>query len=101
MGAKHENNSSVLGGIIGLVIVGLLGWWVYNTWLKPDYWQGVYETTVSNSVYATEKMSKEECMDWLVEARANPGERYNFECGSNCKPPTTELGVYVCESTFD
>lgn len=94
--AQHSNNS---GGFISLVLVVLVGWWVYNAWLKPEYWQGTYELPSDNIVHATDKFeSREQCQEWL-DLHIPPGS-YSRECGKNCKPPETTIGVYTCEETF-
>lgn len=98
---RHHSSGSG-GGIIGLIIVGLLCWWGYNHFLKPDEWIGMYETTVQTAVGVGPTFgSKEACVTWINEQRQNPGQRFNFECGSNCKAPQTETGPWRCDETAD
>lgn len=98
MAEEHESNTT--GGLIGLVLLVLIGWWAYNTWFKPDYWQGTYELPNDNIVHATGRFdTMEECSEWLASYR--PSGSYSRECGKNCKPPETAIGVYVCEETFN
>lgn len=88
------------GGIVTLIALVLIGLWAYNTWLKPDYWQGVYELPSVNAAQATGKYeSRELCAEWLESYQ--PTGSFNRECGKNCDPPKTEMGAYICEETFN
>lgn len=89
-------------GLVGLVALAVLAVWGYNAFLKPDSWQGMYEVPDGTSIGVVKFESKEECQNWLEEPYYYaPSDAYNFECGSNCKPPTSSLGLYVCEETLD
>lgn len=103
MSHENENIGSGGAGLVGLIIVGLLLWWGYNSFLKSDTWQGMYEVPTSNKIGVVKFDSKDDCSNWLEIMQSNPTPRsaYNFECGSNCKPPGTDIGLYRCEETFD
>jgi hypothetical protein len=90
------NNS---GGVIGLIILAILGWWVYSSFIKSE-WLGIYESGTSNQIYTQKFSSKEECADWLADKQVYPGSYTNYECGMNCEPPKTTYGLYICKETF-
>ncbi len=98
-----SNNAASSGsGIVGLIIVGLIIWWGYNTFFKNDTWQGMYETNSQVAIGIGGKFgSKEECLRWLNSQKLYPGDRFSFECGKNCKAPETIYGAYRCKETVD
>lgn len=98
---SEQDNSGVTGfGIVGFIILLALGWLIYNAWIKPESWQGFYETTFDNVIHATGKFdSREQCAEWLRAGDTNGS--YNRECGSGCEPPTTAIGPYRCKETFN
>lgn len=97
---EENNGNSSLGGLIGLVVLVLTGWWVYSAFIKSE-WLGIYESRTSNQIYTQEFASKDECADWLYDKQAYPGNYTNYECGMNCEPPKTPNGLYICKETFD
>ena len=107
MTQEHENVNTGTGtggaGLVGLVIIGLLLWWGYNSFLKSDTWQAMYETSSQTAVGVGPKFdNKEECLGWINhEKRFGSGDKFGLECGSNCKPPATEIGPWRCDETVD
>ncbi len=95
-----ESGESLIGSIIGLVIIAVLVWWGYNTFFKPDTYMAFYETPISEMPQTRNFDSKDECLNWIHDQQAFPGDRTNFECGSNCKP-SNSVFYYQCEETFD
>lgn len=94
---KQSNSSSFWS----LIILIVLGTWAYNAWLKPDKWIGIYELPTANAVQSTYEFgSREECALWKDAKLSNPQGAYSIECGKNCDPPDSEMGLYVCEETF-
>lgn len=92
--------SGNLGGLVWIVVVVVVGWWGYNTFIKPDSWQGMYEVSTSSAIGVVKFSNKAECQQWLEQPYSVPGNAYNFECGSNCKPPQSANGLYRCKETF-
>lgn len=89
-----------LVGFGTLVLLVLGGQWVYNTYIRQD-WIGMYESRTSNTIYTNNFSSREDCGAWLHYKQDNPGSYTNYECGKNCEPPTTALGLYKCQESFD
>lgn len=101
MQQKDNDLTGGMGGILVVIILlGIIGWWAASTFRTPQ-WSGIYGSKTTNALYEQKFSSKEECQRWLFEKRYNPGNYENYECGSNCKPPTTEMGLYKCDETFD
>jgi hypothetical protein len=63
----------------------------------------MYELPGTNNIGVVKFDGKSDCADWLDEMHSspNPSNAYSFECGSNCKAPTTDVGLYHCQDTFD
>lgn len=97
---SSESGENIVGSIIGIIVLALIAWWGYNTFLKPDTWMAFYETPTSQLPGTRDFDSKNDCLNWIHDQQMYPGDRYNFECGSNCYPSET-LGIYRCEETFD
>lgn len=93
-----QNNDGI--GLVGLVIIGALIWWGYNTWFKQDTWSLIYINNLGAAVNSGDYSSREECRAGLEAARNNPGVS-RPECGSNCKPPEDLNGVYRCDESFE
>lgn len=85
-----------------LVIIGLVIWGCVSLFdnLKPDKWSLMYENDFGMIIVAGNYDSREECSNKLQLARHNPAMG-RPECGSNCNPPTTINGPYVCDDTFE
>lgn len=98
--SENSGRPDSASAVVGLVIIVALGWWGYNTWFKPSTWQGLYELPTDNIIHATQPFdSREQCEGWLNSRFT--ANAYNKECGSGCKPPSTAIGSYVCEETFN
>jgi len=97
----HEHNSG--GGIIGLVILIVIGWWIWNHWIHKPTWTAVYYPNAGNlNYFADQKVSSlEDCRDWVsVQAQAQNNTDYDYECGTNCKLQHDNLGkFYRCNET--
>lgn len=100
MRRKGQSGEGETGTIFGLLILVLIVWWGYNTFIKQDTWMAFYETPSSQLPGTREFDSKNDCLNWIRDQQLSPGDRYNFECGSNCRP-SDGIGVYRCEETFD
>ena len=83
----------------GVLIIG--GFWVYNEFLKPDTWYLNYINNNNSVVNAGTYDSKDECRLRLNEAKRQPSDYREPECGSNCDPPSVLGGSYVCDETFE
>lgn len=96
---SSRDNGSGASAFIGLLILGLIVWWVFSTFIHKE-WIGIYMSRTTNDIYTMAFESREQCADWLEERRLNPGVYENYECGANCQPPTTPLGLYKCAESF-
>lgn len=102
-----DDNTDVAtgGGIIGLVLLVLIGWWVYSTWLKPVTWTGFFYYDPENPYPESSWIqggfaSYDECAAWIDSKIPQDFDgSYDYECGSNCKPPQTDLGLYTCKES--
>jgi len=90
---------NTVSAIIGVVVVVTIGSWAYNSFIKQE-WIGLYESRTTNAIFTESFSSREECESWVYHKRAHPGAYTNYECGKNCEPPATELGLYKCQETF-
>ena|SRR2546430_1984658 len=97
----NQRGEGEVGAIVGVIVLIAVGMWGYNHFLKPDEWSLMYENNLGVIVVAGDYSSRENCSIALGQAKQNPSKYYRPECGSNCKPPTTISGSYVCEKTFE
>jgi hypothetical protein len=94
--------SSGYGGVVGLIILVLIGWWMYDTHLKPSVWTAVYESPYAVRVQTGgEFKDKDSCLRWIYSARLKNDGNYSYECGKDCRPPESPYGLYVCSETVD
>jgi len=94
---KQEAND--VGGVIGLILLIIIGVVLFNV-LKPPVWSGIYTTSLGTSAKYQDFSDKDACAGWISSQRFG-SDTSQRECGKNCKPPTTTMGAYVCEETFD
>ena len=92
--------SNPIASLIGLVILFLIGWFVYSNWLKADTWTGMYEVPSTMAIQSLEFDSEEACREWLQDNRYTSETAFNFECGKNCDAPEREMAVFKCEESF-
>jgi hypothetical protein len=100
MKRMNQRGEGEIGVLIGLVLLVIIGVWVYNHWLKPDTWSLFYDNHLGITVRAGDYRSRDECAAKLQVARQNPSMSHP-ECGSNCEPPETIDGAYICDETFE
>jgi hypothetical protein len=88
-----------IGGIVVMVFFILGGVWIYNNWTNPPHkWSLIYINDYDIAVSAGEYRSRDECAHKL---RLAIDRDYDSpECGLNCRPPETAMGLYVCKETF-
>jgi len=89
-----------------IIVIIIIGFLIYKYFPRPEIWTAHYQRTTDNRVYSSQEFkTSQECADWMASQRKaeqlNPTGRYNFECGSNCKPSKTFDGMFVCDKTFD
>ena len=92
--------------ILTIAIIILLIFVAYN-FFKKETWLGFYYpngclTCQEDYIYSPTFKDKTSCLSWattLKQQRGNPID--TFECGKNCKFPSTKYEAYVCEETVD
>lgn len=87
-----SNETGLIGGLIGIVIIIVLCIWVYNHWIKSE-WQALYDDGATSQSMGTFD-SKEACLEYIHE------KGYG-ECGKNCESPKSISGFYKCQETAD
>ena len=101
----EDNSTSTAGGVIGLIILILVGWWAYNTWFKSVEYKAFFYPELSNLDFFYEKNveSAEECRDWVnAQAFSDIDGSWDYECGTNCELQNDFTGrYYICEETFE
>ncbi len=91
-----------------LVVIGFILWFFFGR--QQDNWRGFYYPGGNISgpaIYSPEYKTKEDCIAWGENERTlrpqdssiDPQDLY--ECGKNCKVQNKEIGLHVCEKTFD
>ncbi len=104
---QEGNKNLSINLIWALIIIGGIFWFLL---IKHDSWRGFYYPGGILSgpvVYSPEYKTKEDCISWAEnewksrseDAEINPQNLY--ECGKNCKVQNKEIGLHVCEKTFD
>lgn len=90
-----------------LIALGLVLWLVFGR--KDNTWRGFYYEggSFASVVYSPEYKTKEDCIAWGEnERQRRPSDssidpQNLYECGKNCKVQNKEVGLHVCEVTFD
>ncbi len=103
---QQQSYGSSFGGFVGLIIMIIIGVWVYNHWFHKPTWTATYYPDAGNLTQSISEQvgSLQECRDW-VDAQAQPtgNTGYDYECGTNCKLQPNSPGVtgdfYRCDNT--
>lgn len=87
--------------LIFLIFAGISYYYSREDWLGFYYPGGCLEC-YEQYIYSPPFRTKMECLDWgyaMKTSRGNPKDE--FECGKNCKTPSSQNDFYVCKETVD
>lgn len=105
---EENHKTSYLDNLIwAIVIIGIVWWFMRG---KQQAWRGFYYPggVISGpAIYSPEYKTKEDCISWAEnewklrpqDSLLDPQDLY--ECGKNCKVRNKEIGLHVCDQTFD
>jgi hypothetical protein len=82
---REKWHSAEKPAMLAVIVLALLGFWVYNHWSKPATWTAIYYPNASaRSKFTTQPVdSLQACRDW-VETKASNSAAYAYECGKDC-----------------
>lgn len=90
-----------------IVVLGIIIWFLFGR--QSESWRGFYYEggSYGSVVYSPDYKTKEDCIAWGENERSRrPNDssidpQNLYECGKNCKVQNKEIGLHVCEVTFD
>lgn len=100
---KTERNAT--GGLVGLIIFLIIGFWVWNHWINPTKWTAFYYYDLGNydNYKKQEVESLEKCREWIKSVAVGRfTENYDYECGTNCRIELDGIGTGYnrCDENF-
>ncbi len=98
-----KNETNQIGGIFGVIVLGIIGWFVWTHYIYPPTWMATfyYNPGDLTQYWQTQGLSSvEQCRNWVNgQSIRDIDGVFDYECGKNCK--AIDIGLYKCDETVE